>query len=339
MRPDDYADAPWKREIEGLVMKIYVGVTDGSWYDYLRDHQYDEVNFWKPSGKTFKAIQEGDLFLFKLKADRGGRIAGGGFFTKYLTMSVDWAWRAFGNENGVNNLAQLSDAIDQYRAGGQGTELDVSPSLAQIGCAILNDVFFFDEDDWFEVPGDPKRWRSIVSGKTYSTEEADGRWLFDQVEMRLKGIGLDQTTPQVPTVSGISTGERYAQSLTRHRLGQGAFRALVADAYHNRCAITGERTLPVLQAAHIRPYSQEGPHAVCNGMFLRSDLHTLFDDGYLTVTPDYTVHVSRHLHDDYNNGRIYYAYQGKKLEILPENPANCPSRDYLVWHNDTVYLG
>jgi hypothetical protein len=37
------------------------------------------------------------------------------------------------------------------------------------------------------------------------------------------------------------------------RLGQGAFRLLVTDAYGRRCAVTGERTLPVLDAAHIRP--------------------------------------------------------------------------------------
>ena len=37
------------------------------------------------------------------------------------------------------------------------------------------------------------------------------------------------------------------------RLGHGAFRLLVTDAYQRRCAVTGERTLPVLDAAHIRP--------------------------------------------------------------------------------------
>ena len=59
-------------------MKIYVGITDWDWYDYLRDGGYTEVNFWKPSGAPFKAISQGDLFLFKLKAAHGGLIAGGG---------------------------------------------------------------------------------------------------------------------------------------------------------------------------------------------------------------------------------------------------------------------
>ena len=92
-------------------MNVYVGITDWSWYDYLRDHSSSEVNFWKPGGVSFKAISEGGLFLFKMKAAHSGKIAGGGYFTKYLTMSVEWAWRDFGEENGVVNLNQLSDTI------------------------------------------------------------------------------------------------------------------------------------------------------------------------------------------------------------------------------------
>jgi hypothetical protein len=40
------------------------------------------------------------------------------------------------------------------------------------------------------------------------------------------------------------------------RLGQGAFRLQVTDAYGRRCAVTGERTLPALEAAHI--YARAG---------------------------------------------------------------------------------
>ena len=51
----------------------------------------------------------------------------------------------------------------------------------------------------------------------------------------------------------------------------------MTDAYERRCAVTGEKTLPVLEAAHIRPYALLGPHRVNNGLLLRSDLHKLFD--------------------------------------------------------------
>ena len=112
---------------------------------------------------------------------------------------------------------------------------------------------------------------------------------------------------------------RYATSLTKHRLGQGGFRISVTDAYQRRCAISGEKTLPVLEAAHIQPYSCEGPHMLQNGLLLRSDIHTLFDGGYITITPDYRIEVSQRLHNDYGNGRDYYKFHGERLLVLPES--------------------
>ena len=136
-----------------------------------------------------------------------------------------------------------------------------------------------------------------------------------------------------------SAANRYAEYTTRHRLGQGAFRVLVTDAYQQRCAITGEKTLPVLEAAHIRPYGQEGPHSVKNGMLLKSDFHTLFDDGYLTIIPELKVEVSQRLHNDYGNGKDYYKHHGQPLLIVPGQESQLPSREYLEWHNEHIYLG
>ncbi len=49
------------------------------------------------------------------------------------------------------------------------------------------------------------------------------------------------------------------------RLGQGIFRVQVLDAYGRACAVTGEHSLPVLDAAHIRPYGQGGEHVPSQG--------------------------------------------------------------------------
>jgi putative restriction endonuclease len=131
---------------------------------------------------------------------------------------------------------------------------------------------------------------------------------------------------------------RYELALVKKRLGQGGFRIAVTDAYGRRCAVTGERTLPVLQAAHIKPYSQSGPHSIENGLFLRSDLHTLFDRGYVTVTQDLKLRVSRKIRDDFENGRDYYALDGRDLNV-PVPPDPRPSPGYLEWHNDAVFRG
>jgi putative restriction endonuclease len=130
-----------------------------------------------------------------------------------------------------------------------------------------------------------------------------------------------------------------ADYLTRARLGQGAFRVLVTEAYDRRCAVTGERTLPVLEAAHIKPYSATGPHLVANGLLLRSDFHILFDDGYLTVTEDLRVQVSAKIREKFENGREYYQYRGKPLLVVPRNHDERPSREFLRWHNSERFLG
>ena len=78
--------------------------------------------------------------------------------------------------------------------------------------------------------------------------------------------------------------------------------------------MTSERTLPVLQAAHIRPYALGGEHSLSNGLLLRSDLHTLFDLGYLTVEPkERKIVVSDRIKAEFENGREHYKLRGEGL--------------------------
>ncbi len=127
---------------------------------------------------------------------------------------------------------------------------------------------------------------------------------------------------------------RYGKPhLIRPRLGQGAFRVLVTDAYGRRCAVTQERTLPALEAAHIRPYSDGGEHEAHNGLLLRRDIHKLFDTGYVTVTPDLNFEVSQRIKEDYENGRDYYALHGKQI-AAPVRLNERPDRSVLAWHNE-----
>jgi putative restriction endonuclease len=127
--------------------------------------------------------------------------------------------------------------------------------------------------------------------------------------------------------------------LIQPRLGQGAFRVVVTDAYRRRCAITGESTLPVLEAAHIRPFARSGVNEVSNGMLLRSDFHKLFDAGLVTVTPELRVEVSAQIKEQWFNGKPYYRLHGKTLSNVPQDPANRPSETFLSWHNDNCYVG
>jgi hypothetical protein len=137
-----------------------------------------------------------------------------------------------------------------------------------------------------------------------------------------------------------SPTSRYGkEQVITPRLGQAAFRVVVTEAYNRKCSVTGEKTLPVLDVAHIKPFSQDGPNVSKNGILLRTDIHTLFDKGYITINENYIVEVSKRLHEDYGNGKIYYAYHGKQLSNIPDNQLDLPEKKFLRWHNENVYLG
>ena len=137
-----------------------------------------------------------------------------------------------------------------------------------------------------------------------------------------------------------SDSPKYGKEvLTKVRLGQGAFRVLITDAYYRKCSITGEKTLPVLEAAHIKPYAESGPHFISNGILLRSDIHKLFDTGYITITEDYKIEVSKRIREEFSNGKEYYQYHGKTLANLPERKVDRPDSKYIEWHNANIFKG
>lgn len=306
-------------------MKFYIGVTDDNWFHFLAQHKPDEVNFWRPRDKSnFKVIQEGAPFLFKLHSPNNF-IVGGGFFVKHLFLPLSLTWDAFGIKNGAATYDQFRQSIMKFRDGD-----GLNPT---IGSTILTEPFFFDRQDWIPIS---ENWsKNIVKGKSYSTDEPIGANVWRQVKER-----LDTQKYREGELAVKEPESRYGSTYElRARIGQSAFRAMVTDAYKYRCSITKEKTLPVLEAAHIKPYAESGPNLTKNGLLLRSDMHILFDKGYITVTDDHNVEVSRKIREEFENGKEYYAYHGKPISNLPDQSIDRPSPAFLDWHQEQVYKG
>ncbi|MHC4862347.1 MAG: HNH endonuclease [Planctomycetota bacterium] len=319
-------------------MDPFIALTDKRWFDSLasraEDGRLDEVNFWSPrSTRPIKRFAPGAPFFLRLKRPHYC-IAGYGFFAHFSVMSLKLAWETFGWKNGDPDEASFLERIGEYR---KVNLHDRRRSTDPIGCTILRDVRFWPESSWLPW-GDGKRWaRNIVQGKT-EDDPSRARLLLDTIIHdhlnREAGAEYREAFELLD-----ADDRRLVEARTVVREGQGAFRARLLDAYGRRCAITGERTEPVLEAAHIQPYLGPRSNHIQNGIVLTREFHTLFDEGLVTIDHDYRVRVSRELHRRWKNGRRYYGYDDRELVALPERQQWLPSREALEWHGRQRFLG
>lgn len=140
---------------------------------------------------------------------------------------------------------------------------------------------------------------------------------------------LDDPEP-VPVESEIE--RQYVTREARVRLHQSVFRGRVLRAYTDRCAICRLREVRLLDAAHIvGDLEEKGEPGVSNGLSLCSLHHRAFDQHFVGVSPDYTVHVSKRLLDEEDGPMLEllktFHQQGI---VLPSKSAWRPDKERLA---------
>jgi putative restriction endonuclease len=310
-------------------MKGWVANTHSDWFDFLAQRQrWEEVNFWNPSDYYAFRGEPGSPFFFRLKSPINA-ISGYGLVSRFSKLPEWLAWECFGPGNGAATFQEMAARLIAIRV---QNDIRGSGDLKQIGCIILADAVFFPPGMWIPQPTD---WgRQNMRYKGYDLRVGEGLRIWRGCLERRGLLGpsgpLESTVDQPP--------HRYGSpSFVAPRLGQGTFRIAVTEAYDRACAVTQEHSLPALEAAHIKPFALEGPNAVSNGLLLRSDLHRLFDRGYITVTPDYRLEVSKLLKEHFHNGKSYYPLHGREI-IVPRAISQRPDLELLRWHNNQ-FLG
>jgi putative restriction endonuclease len=126
--------------------------------------------------------------------------------------------------------------------------------IAEIGCIVVVNVSFVPPGEWVPQPTDwPVR---NLRPMRYDLEHGEGARVWAECLERLSSY--ERSTAE-PAALLRETGPRYgSEVLVRPRLGQGAFRVAVTDAYDRACAVTGEHSLPALEAVHIKPFALAG---------------------------------------------------------------------------------
>jgi putative restriction endonuclease len=277
--------------------------------------------------RSFLNWSLGSYSFFRLKSPVN-KIGGGGFFVHASIYPLNAAWDAFGNKNGTSDFGRFFRTIADYK---KILPPERMPPDTPIGCIALAAPFFLPRNEWLDLP--PDYSATLVQGKSYDAGTGHGLELYNRVLAAMpkppRELFERKTDIQPSEMFGLP-------ALIKQRIGQGGFRILVTDLYDRRCAVTGERTLPVLEAAHILPVSRGGVHTPENGLLLRSDIHTLFDLGYVTIDPKNRFQVSPSLRNEWSNGKVYYDLHGASIRLPKVNDMR-PSSDFLERHNNEVF--
>ena len=311
-------------------MSAVVANTDDRWFSYFQRFDQltaiDEVNFWRPSAQSrFKALQPGDPFFFRLKSPVNA-LVGFGFFAVYSKMSIRLAWDVFGVRNGARTYAELAQRIRRFRSrSGQSED-------AELGCIILREVMLLPQQMW--VPWGPEQgWPSNVQGYKGFELSAGTELTLAELLQSTNPVTVPELKPDFELLTEDSRTRSQGVIGTRH--GQRTFRLRLLSAY-GQCAATGEHAFPVLDAAHIQKYLGPASNHPQNGIVLRTDIHRLYDAGYITVTPDQHLEVSSRLRHESGNGERYYELHGNRIHV-PGVPGLDPSPEALDWHATNVF--
>ena len=359
-------------------MTAYIGLTDQPWFEYLarraaeragvgldadglpRDVvRLDEVNFWRPSSQdVFRVLSPGEPFFLRLKTPHYA-VAGFGTFAVWQLLSLPLAWEVFGEKNGAPSYPEFLDRIRGFRGQLLGGTDQWGADAPSLGCIILRDVHFLPRSLWLSWGLQQRFKPNTQVGKSYELQSSEGRLLESLLRLEASDARAATEAEFASDFQLLDVDERrrrLAQSVVRE--GQGSFRLRLMEAYEGRCAITGERTEPVLEAAHIQDYLGPASNHVQNGLVLRADWHSLYDEGLVTIVPrerlgsaafrvdeggraarpeDLVVEVSPRIHEEWRNGRIYYERHGQSPKALPKRTDRRPSAAALLWHADQKF--
>jgi putative restriction endonuclease len=193
---------------------------------------------------------------------------------------------------------------------------------------------------------DPELKRQGISGLVNGSkleevvwDEFNGNWeklAFESEELiaKFQNKKIEEINLQV-FPEGI---ER--KTIIKTRVNQSFFRSTILSSYNSKCCMTGLSIPELLVASHIKPWSKDkenriNPH---NGLCLNSIHDKAFDRGFLTVTPDYKINVSKYFNDysDDKSVNDFFIKYDKQDIIKPER--FLPAKEFLDYHFQNIFI-
>lgn len=159
--------------------------------------------------------------------------------------------------------------------------------------------------------------------------------LFQEAEKALPTTDVILSEEEIE----LPVGENIP-AVTTSRKGQAFFRSTVLSAYDNTCCITGINIPNLLQASHIKSWTDSNPFTErtnpINGLCLNALHHKAFDNEIITIDTDYRILVSKQAKDHYSTEafkEFFGKYEGQKITL----PVRfMPSKEFIDYHNSKL---
>lgn len=141
-------------------------------------------------------------------------------------------------------------------------------------------TFLVPENELHKLPAPAHRWNTQASGVKLESEVARA---VDQYVYQVSWLSAEESDDERFDPTNIEDARERVRRAIVLRRGQTEFRLRLISAYGGKCAITGCELIDLLEAAHIVPFRGTETNHLQNGLLLRSDMHTLFDCGLVSI--------------------------------------------------------
>jgi len=194
----------------------------------------------------------------------------------------------------------------------------LDPELKKQGITGLVNGSKLEEDIWDEFNGN---WDRLA----FESEELIAKFQNKEIE--------DISWENFPD-------GKERETTIKARVNQNFFRSTILSSYNLKCCITGLSIPDFLVASHIKPWSidivnRTNPH---NGLCLNSIHDKAFDKGFITVTPDFKIMVSKCFNNyskDISINDFFIKYNNQNI-IKPER--FLPKKEFLDYHFQNIFI-
>ncbi|MBI1268122.1 MAG: HNH endonuclease [Cryomorphaceae bacterium] len=214
-----------------------------------------------------------------------------------------------------SNLIGRSPSALNMKIGNIGR---LDPVLKEKGIVGLSHGSKLEEQIWEEFNGD---WERLAFESELLISKYANKSIEELLEIEIDKLGVDRET------------------IVKQRVNQNFFRSTVLSSYYFKCCITGLSVTDLLIASHIVPWSVSSEQRLNprNGLCLNSLHDRAFDQGYISITPDFKIIVSKSLweFEDVKSVQDFFLkFHGQQIQ-LPDR--FIPDREFLDYHHSNIF--